>query len=1309
MKRLLRSLWRCCWLTVALALIAAAVVLTVARLALPFAGGYQDAIEAAIGDYLGAEVRAADIDLEWYRLGPRLRLDALRVTHPDGDVIRFDSAFVEIGLGGGVTDVQIRNVILAGLDLDVRIDEEGRLHFWGLDVDPRALGRLAEGDMAAERPSGDGPDLLAGLLQIERLHLTDATIRLRTAAGRVHAIRDGELRLRNDGNRHRLALDARPPADWGERLHVIADGSDLLRDPDEAGLHVHAVGDDLDLARAGGLLPRRDGAPAIGAGRADIAVWADWRGAELQGITTDLASRGLALEPGAGHDYRLDEFAGRFDWRRSADGWRLRGEDITVGRDGESWRAERGEIERRAGEWHVHGDRLAIADLAEAAPLLPVSGEIADALAAFAPSGWLDDYHLAVADEGGGFRLGGDFADLGWSPAEGWPALSGLDGRIEATPQGAHLDLAATGAAFFAPTLFREPLRLDALSGRVDIERRGADWVIDAPVVDARNPDITTRSRMRLELPAADEPWLDLQVDFRDGDAATTSRYLPVGIMFPELIDWLDRAIVDGHVPSGHALFNGPLGDFPFDDRPGVFEVDFEVRDLTLDYAPDWPVLDDVAARVHFHGPSLDIEGRSARIYDSPIADVHARFADLRTGELAIAADATPRMPDLLRLSRETPLRDRLGPFFDGARSDGARVAGMRLDLDIPVADTASTRVAGHIDLAGNRLEQPRFWVDLADIEGRVGFTDDSLSMAGVEADFHGQPITIDAATDPEGVRLTARGDLDLGAMLPPEAAVAARHLHGAAPWEIRVAFAEPDADGLPTHTRIEASSPLTGTAVDLPHPFTKAAGAARPLRVDLPVTAGRDRHPLFVRYGDEVALAAELEVGNGLVAPRGELWLGEGGPSLPDGPRWHLGGAVDYLDLAAWADVVRAVVGEQGEGAADPGVPGRGLWGGVELQAGALQWGAHRLTDTALSAAHDDGAWRFALDSNEAAGQASWSPHPADGGRLRGAFTHIDLDALRPDDADAGAHPARAAADPLDPRDLPPLDVRIEQLRYGDFRFDDVALITTPTSAGLAIHRLQAANAHLGLEGQGQWLRRGGEHRTHLRLSLDTDNFGAGLGQAGWHASGFLRGSGGMTAEADWSGPPWAPELTTLSGQMQIELADGVVTAVDPGPARLISLFSLQSLSRRLALDFAGLFRSGFEYDHIRGRLNAEQGNVYVDRLEMQGPAGRARVNGRIGLVARDFDQHIEFRPGLNYSLPVIGAIAGGPAGGLTVALVQQLMRGLGADWETVAEVHYALTGSWAEPNVERIRIDNDESLLEPTGPGPAGDPRRR
>ncbi len=93
--------------------------------------------------------------------------------------------------------------------------------------------------------------------------------------------------------------------------------------------------------------------------------------------------------------------------------------------------------------------------------------------------------------------------------------------------------------------------------------------------------------------------------------------------------------------------------------------------------------------------------------------------------------------------------------------------------------------------------------------------------------------------------------------------------------------------------------------------------------------------------------------------------------------------------------------------------------------------------------------------------------------------------------------------------------------------------------------------------------------------------------------------------------------------------------------------------------------------------------------------------ITGRTGLIERDYDQIVQFQPQLSSSLPLIGALSGGPVTGLAVALLQGVLRNIGADVEEASEFRYSLTGTWADPKVQLVdrtpESPTDDDMSQP------------
>ena len=58
----------------------------------------------------------------------------------------------------------------------------------------------------------------------------------------------------------------------------------------------------------------------------------------------------------------------------------------------------------------------------------------------------------------------------------------------------------------------------------------------------------------------------------------------------------------------------------------------------------------------------------------------------------------------------------------------------------------------------------------------------------------------------------------------------------------------------------------------------------------------------------------------------------------------------------------------------------------------------------------------------------------------------------------------------------------------------------------------------------------------------------------------------------------------------------------MDPGIAKLLGVLSLQSLPRRLTLDFRDIFQQGFAFDGIDGDVKIGQGQATTRNLRMRG-----------------------------------------------------------------------------------------------------------
>ncbi len=1289
MTEFLRTARRWLWGTIALTLILAAVLLSAARLALPFAAEYRGQIAQYLSDYLEAPVAIGDLDVEWRQLGPRLRVEDLAVAAPvgNGEPARVERAYLELALAWPRESTwlpfRIRDVVLSGIDMRIGLDHAGR---------PALTGDSPGG----ERERGLR-DLARRIAAVERLQIRDARITLLRDGRDPLVLRDAALRWRSAEGRQRVALQADLPSALGGRMRAALD----LRGPPGAYREWRGSGylrgGNLDAAAWLDLL--HPAAAVRGQGSGELELWAHWADGALQRVQARGAVRDLSLVRGDAAAVEFARLGGRFAWTRTDSGWRIDGTDITVERGGRRWHASGFSVAREAdaagaAEWRGRADFARVDDLLALGRVMP---ELP--LARWLPADRAtrgDVRRLRFATGGGAApTVRATVRDLGWAAGDGVPGVQGLDGRVAWSGDRGHIELTTADASLRAPALFRAPLPIADLRGRVAIARTADGMRIRVPNLTAANGDVRTSTRGELWWPEDGAARIDLEVELAEGDGTAVRRYLPVGVMDPEVVAWIDRAFAAGRVDRGQIVWRGAIADFPHETAPGTFEAELQVSGVQLDYAPDWPGLLRGDGRIRFAGRSLSVQATDARLLDTRIDALSVGIDDFKDAQLRIEADAHGPLGDLVTVINGSPLRKRLGAFFDGARAEGP--AGLTLDLRVPLRDPEDARAEGRLQLSGNRFVQSRFGLDLSGLEGPLHFTDAGLRTDELEARLRGQAVRIDARTYPEPahrLRVAIRGELGLQHLLPGLPPAAIERIDGAARWYLQV-HVPLGAERGDRPIRLRATSDLVGTRVDLPAPLGKAAPQRRVLHVEFPVARDGGLQPGRIGYGER--LEAELA----LAGRRGDLRIETGriqlGPEplspLPDDaerePGLHLRGGIAALDLEAWGALIRAL---RPRGPADAGADDGGAafarLASVELEVGRASLAGYRVSDIDVRAEREDAGWQIAFAGPQLAGHARIPAQPGQGAQpLRLRLQRLVLEAA----AAGGDGAARGGTAPIDPAALPPLDLRIEHLALPTGPLRQVALVSAPVANGLALRRLEFANPALELEGSGHW-RAGEKQETALSLEIHSDNFGAGLEALG--LGGALgRGDGRMTADLVWPGPPWAPVVAELEGQTRIRLEDGVFKPVDPGLARVFGL-----------LDLRGMLEYGFQFAEFTGRVDFAGGQARTDNLTIDGSAGRLRFRGRTDLGAREYDHTITYRPELKRSLPLFGALSGGPVTGLAVALVQSLLRNLGADMESAAELTYSLTGPWDDPTVERVSTDPNGPERGPRSTGGGG-----
>jgi len=230
-----------------------------------------------------------------------------------------------------------------------------------------------------------------------------------------------------------------------------------------------------------------------------------------------------------------------------------------------------------------------------------------------------------------------------------------------------------------------------------------------------------------------------------------------------------------------------------------------------------------------------------------------------------------------------------------------------------------------------------------------------------------------------------------------------------------------------------------------------------------------------------------------------------------------------------------------------------------------------------------------------------------------------------------------------------------------------------------------------------GTGAARNERRRTSMNFRLEISDAGGLLSRLGM--PGLIRaGKGRMEGQASWIGSPMGLDYPSLGGSFNVNVETGQFLKAEPGIAKLMGVLSLQSLPRRLTLDFRDVFTDGFAFDFVRGDVQVEQGIAKTNNLQMQGVNAAVLMDGQADLARETQDLRVVVVPEINAGTASLIATWINPAVGLGTFLAQVLLRG---PMIAATTQEFRITGSWSDPQMSKVETPTP-AASNPTGNTP-------
>ena len=283
-----------------------------------------------------------------------------------------------------------------------------------------------------------------------------------------------------------------------------------------------------------------------------------------------------------------------------------------------------------------------------------------------------------------------------------------------------------------------------------------------------------------------------------------------------------------------------------------------------------------------------------------------------------------------------------------------------------------------------------------------------------------------------------------------------------------------------------------------------------------------------------------------------------------------------------------------------------------------------------------------------------------------------------------------------LNPVDIPSINATISSFKYGDHDLGEMKLLAISTDSSLVLDKINFEKPDLIINASGKWVRNlSGIDTSDFNINLHANEFNNMLETFGYDADVIKNGETNIVIDADWNGSPMEFSLDKLNGNLSMQISKGKLLDVNTSASRLFGLLSIQTLPRRLSLDFTDLFGKGLAFDVIEGNFEIENGNAYTNDLSLKGPSADVSITGRTGLSEQDYDQRAKVTPKIADSLSVASALFG-PIGiglGAVLYLAGSMFDALHDNINSILMYQYTITGSWNEPVIEKFKQSEENS----------------
>lgn len=1236
------------------------VIFSLFRAMTPWVAEYKSEVIAQVSAKIGQKVNIESLETSWYWFKPVLKLNNVTISDADHHKVVFNKILVGINLWSSLWHRQLEPGILYIGNVDLVIHQHA--NHWVLDG-------LNDNKHNASVNNNSSTLVLAWLLSQDSVIVKQLSAKLYLANGEKIVVQDLNFKAVNSNNHYKIYGNAKLLQNHPTSLAIIAD---LQLEDNE----INTVSGSVYLSLEKFLpeqwlrfVPKMS--YQLHKGLCDLDLWVQIKSGKIKSVQSKIDFKNVLLVEDNGKSHKIDYFAANTAWRKDRLGWYFTADKVDLTFNGSKWPQNQIALTHNVelNSYNLFISNILIESLRSADIAWPQNFR---KILEMHPTGKLLNTQLHIKDKSLTYVLT-RFIDLGWDRFADIPEVRQISGAIYWEPTEGRLLLDGENTKI-APNKYPEQI-FDVLNADIYWKELNNGFRIDLDRFVLSNHNITLSATGVLDNFKDPNSNIRLNAEFSANEAQQFMAYIPSGHLKPKFEEWLKTDVKRVKNLSGRLLVNGSVDGFPYDISPGKFVVRSHVSGVDLAINNEWPLNRDIDADLEFNKRTFTANVSHANLKSLQIKKLNLAVNNIGYGteSLLIHGEVEAPGPDIKSYIFATPLKSRF------ARWESINIADpywVDIKLDIPLyADNDHISAIGEMVFSENpvRIDFLKNHILVKDVSGNLKFNEYGLTDGELKGFVDQSPLSLHARAmiEPqEKTMLAIQGETSIETLKKLTNASILNLFTGSCTvsglWTIYPTTSIADTLHLETN--------LEGVAISLPAPLKKSPEEATRLSLDLYFKENNkiESKIYFNKFINSKLLFSDTKDGVSLLS--GELKIGEGVASLPTSSGLNISGDIEKFNLSEWQNTLSQLPKDTKDyGLLD-------FLSLVNLKIKKIILSGIDYTDVVLNAKKQSDKWIINLSQDKLIANLEYVPKT---NSLSGKLNKLTINS--PDKYKSKKNKLH-----LSQMDIPNLDLEVENLYFKNINTGTLHIKSKSQKKSLNLESLEIKSPYYTVNADGVWTTVKDIDKTSLKFDLKINDLSKSLERLNITPIVYSK-NGNVHFEGNYLHPIYDFSLKDLSGFMFVIFKNGRISHFDKeleekiGLAKILSILSLQTIPRRLKLDFSDLSENGYTFDLFKGTFEFANGIMTTHDSYIDGPVAYAKITGNLDLNKQLYDVNLRITPYITASLPVVATIAGGPVAGLATWVASNIIN---KGMQSISGYTYRVSGPWSDPVVQQVKI---------------------